>query len=350
MPNPVTPLKNPEFLVGTVIAFRLLTGERQPQSPLERDILAHVRTLNLDTNAAKRIVAAFDGKPKADRSRLLGRFGENDITLDHVAEVVARDHRDGASSHETEGTAASTARVMGTSGVRGPLSEEATTGRSPGIRYTIRYQGLWCEEETNGPGSDEIYIITSGLEINNSVNTAVAALTHPMGATKDYYEDVDSLEKRIGPVAVVYTGSPDTLSLVVVVMEHDYGDPNHYRDDINTFVTAAIALGSKLSPWVSILYLFKDNIVGFINGIFGTGDDVISTEFVKWERDELEALAVQTPSEYQGWKLQYPFGPRVNVPTGLFVHFFTKHRGDGAEYEVGFDIDRDPPRPPPVIL
>jgi hypothetical protein len=353
MPKPLVAMKNPEFLAGTVAAMRLLSGERQPQTQMERDVLAQMQASNLSRDAAKRIVAAFSARPKAERELVLGRFADESAPLDSMAapesHVVVRDHRGGASSGGTTGSG-STSRAGHTSGTTGPLSEVLTTGTPPGIRYTVRYKGLWCEEETDGPGSDEIYIITSGLAINNDVNSAVPALTHPLGTQQDYYADVDSLDKRIGPVAVVYTGSPDTLSLAVVVMEHDYGNPNYYRDDINTFVEAAIIAGSKLWPWVSILLLFKGSIVDAINAIFGTGDDVISSEVVTWERSELEALALQTPSEYQGWKLQTVVGPRVNVPTGLFVHFVTKHRGDGAEYEVGFDIERDPPRPDPVIL
>ena len=237
------------------------------------------------------------------------------------------------------------------------MSEEATIdGTLPGIRYTVRYKGLWCQEETNGPGSDEIYIITSGISINNDVNNVVGTLRHPMGTQDKYYGDVDSLDRRVGPVAVVYTGSPDTLSLAVVVMEHDEGDPDYYRDEVKTFVDGAIALATYLYKPAAVLAYFKDNIVDAINWILGTGDDVISSEVATWERDALEDLAMQTPSEYQGTKRELVstnppiLGPEVNVPTGLFVHFVTNHHGDGSKYVVGFDIERDPPRPGPVIL
>jgi hypothetical protein len=363
MPKSLNAPKNPEFLAGTVAAMRLLSGERQPQNQLEREILAQLQALQLKPEVAKRIVAAFDAKPQADAQHLLGRFADKNHALERMVpsappNVVIRDHRSGASSGGAASTA-STSRMGPASDVVGPLSEEATRdGRLPGIRYTVRYKGLWCQEETDGPGSDEIYIITSGLTINNDVNAVIETLTHPMGTDESHYSDVDSLEERVGPVAAVYTGSPDTLSLAVVVMEHDYGDPNHYRDEVKTFVDGGIALATYLWGPAAVLAYFKDNIVDAINWILGTGDDVISSEVVTWERPALEALAVQTPGYYQGWKREVvasPFGPPtlgplVNIQTGLLINFVTEHHGDGSKYVVAFDIERDPPRPPPIIL
>jgi len=359
MPHALKAPKNPEFLADTVTALRLLSAERQPQNPLEREILAHLQALQLKPEVAKRIVAAFDARPQADRQHLLGRFAEKNHALEGARrsappEVVVRDHRSGASSGGTTGTA-STSRVGPAMDVRAPLDGERTVdGVAPGIRYTVRYKGLWCQEETNGPGSDEIYVITSGVAINSSTNRTLETLSHPLGTQSSQYGDVDSLEERLGPVAVVYTGSPDTLSLAVVVMEHDYGDPNHYRDEVKVFVDGAIALATYLWGPAAALAYFKDNIVDAINWILGTGDDVISSEVVTWERPELEALAVSQPVFYQGTKLQVttnPFVPTpVNIQTGLLIHFFTEHHGDGSKYMVGFDIERDPHRPDPIIL
>lgn len=362
MPTALRAPKNPEVLVGTIAAMRLLSGERQPGTPLERQMLDELRKLQLKPEVARRIVAAFDAKPDADRRRLLGRFADRSHTLKGMTPASSpgsdvRDHRRGASSAGTAGSTSTSRTVPATDNV-GPLGETLTIdGRPGGIRYTVRYLGLWCQKETAGLGSDEIYVITSGLAINKGVNASVRALSHPMGTQQDYYGDVDSGERRLGPVAVVYTGSPDTLSLVVTVMEHDYGDPDHYREQVQTFVDGAIALASYLYPAAgAVLAYFKDNIVDAINWILGTGDDLISSEVATWERDALEALAILTPGEYQGTTQALvttsppTSGPVVNVPTGLFAHFVTRHRGDGADYIVGFDIDRDPPRPPPIFL
>lgn len=366
--------------------MRLLSGERQPQNPLEREVLAHLRTLQLKPEVAKRIVVAFDGKPQADRRHLLGRFADKSHALEslvsaaptktairdhrdktsseHAADPtlessVVRDHRGNASPGHTTSTTSS-ARTWPASETVGQLAEEMTTGAAPSIRYTVRYKGLWCQKETHSylPGSDEIYVITSGLAINKGVNVPVVALTHPINTHNKYYGDVDTGEQRVGPVAVVYTGNPDTLSLAVVVMEHDYGDPDHYRDRINTFVAGAIAAATWLWPPAALIAYFKDNIVDAINWILDTEDDMISTEVMTWERPSLEALAITEPYLYEGTKLQQvisgPFGQpqytSVAFVTDLITHFVTKHQGDGANYVVGFDIERDPPRPPPIFL
>ncbi|MFT3897475.1 MAG: hypothetical protein QM719_07245 [Thermomonas sp.] len=366
MPKSLSAPKNPEFLVGAVAAMRLLSGERQPRNQPEQEVLARLQSLDLKPEVAKRLVAAFDARPEADRRNLLGRFADKSHVLEGMApsaspNVVVRDHRNGASSGGTT-DAASTSRTGSASGTVGPLSGEATRdGVLPGISYTVRYQGLWCQKETHPdlPGSDEPYVITSGIAINNGVNATIDTLVHPFNTHDKYYDDVDSQEARVGPVAAVYRGSPDTLSLAVVLMEHDEGKPDYYRDEIDTFVKGAIAVASKYWPPAAVLSFFKDNIVDAINWVLDTGDDVISSEVAVWERSALEALAIQTPGEYQGTKRElipsptggFPtYGPVVNAPTGLFVHFVTKHHGDGAEYVVGFDIVRDPPRPGPVIL
>jgi hypothetical protein len=359
MPKTLNKPKNPEFLAATVAAMRLLSGARQPSSPLEQEVLAALHAKNLKVDVAKRIVATFDAKPQADRERLLGHFADRNFAMESTLpaeppHVVVRDHRTGSPSGGTTSNS-STSRVGHTSDTAGPLPHVATTGVTPGIRYTVRYKGLWCQKETDGPGSDEIYIITSGLTINQNVNDPIEAITHPKGTHDSYYGDVDTWDQRAGPIAVAWTGSPDTLSLAVIVMEHDEGDPDYYRDEVDTFVTAAIAVGAKLWTPIALLALFKGSIVDAINWILGTGDDVISSEVVIFERPELEALAVQPPVLYQGKKwpvsnIGVPVGPSYNFQTDLVIHFVTTHHGDGAEYVVGFDIERDPPRPDHIIV
>ncbi|MCA0393150.1 MAG: hypothetical protein LCH70_03350 [Proteobacteria bacterium] len=349
--------QNPELLVGTVAAMRLLSGERQPQNQLERETLAELQALRLKPEVARRIVAAFEAKPRRDRRRLLGRHADKSLALGDMAPPAEPHTPTRSRRGELPSASAPEAGPSSRSGPAsehvGPLSGERSTGEAPSIRYTIRYLGLWCQKETVPPGlvpddwgADEIYVVTSGLAINKGVNSAVGVLTHPINTHPKYYEDVDTHEERIGPVAAVYSGNPDTLSLAVVVMEHDYGNPDYYRDEIEAFVSGAVALASRFWPPAVVLALFKDNIVDAINWILGTGDDVISSEVVTWERRDLEAQVSQTPAYYHGTRGGALF------TTHLFTHFVTKHRGEGAEYVVGFDIERDPPpnRPPPIIL
>jgi hypothetical protein len=382
MPKSLSTPKNPEFLLGTIAALRLLSGERQPANQVEQETLTRLRARGLKPEAVKRIIAAFDAKPAPDRQRLVELFVDERHALERMAGSaptvpVVRDHRGdaphGAASSDASGNVAvrdhrhaSSEGAAGTAssshaghmeGTVGPLNDERmATDVPPGIRYTVRYKGLWCQEETDGLGSDEIYVITTGVAINKGDNVNIGALAHPVNTSDGYYGDVDSRNVRAGPVAVVYTGSPDTLSLAVTVMEHDYGDPDYYREEVNTFVEAAIAVASRWVPPVALLAFFKDNIVDAINWILGTGDDSLGTEVAIWERDALEALAILTPGPYLGTKRELvsisppKYGPIEYIDTGLYQHFVTKHHGDGSEYVVCFDIERDPPRPGPIIL
>jgi hypothetical protein len=129
-------------------------------------------------------------------------------------------------------------------------------------------------------------------------------------------------------------------------MEHDHGDPDAYRDEIDAAVRAAIAVGSYYYPPVAVLALVREQIVDLVNWLFDTDDDVISTETVVFSRVDLERLSTAGRSYHMGVK-KLPTMPPVDQPitTNLFQHFVTTHRGEGAHYIVAFDIVRDPEVP-----
>lgn len=343
MPRILSAPKNPEILGRVITAFRLLADERPPSNARERGLLEKLRAREVKPAVAKRMLGTLNALPRTRRTRFLGPIADPAFVPSETAAEVP------------VGNLAITFPASNLGGAVGRLDGLLSVDPdfTPLPMYTIRYIGMFCQSETNGPGSDEIYIITSAVHIDaTSENVVTPAVKHPLAHPGNTYGDVDREEERLGPVGAVWVGNGDPVSLVVVLMEHDEGDPDAYRDEIEMVVKASIAVISYYYPAAAVLSLLKDTIVDAVNWLFDTDDDLISTETVVLSRASLEAFAGQSPGYHMGTRRQPILsGGRLvgfnNLPltTGLFQHFTTKHRGDGSEYVVGFDIVRDPPLP-----
>lgn len=335
--------RNPDLFGRVVAALRVLSGQRAPMNALEQGLQADLAGRQINPLVTQRLIATFDAMPRAARRRLLGDVGSPGFV--------------GALEVPTPDVPAVTSTVPVGPLVTGPRSE--VLARDPDapthVKYTLRYQGFFCEEEGSwdgGSGSDEIYFVTSAiLASTNAVNT----LRHPLGH-ENYYGDVDTDEARIGPVAVVWEGNTDVVSLVVTAFEHDKGDPDAYRDEVDVLVKATIAVLTKLYTPAALLALFSESITDLVNWLLGTGDDLVSVEIVVLPRAVLELYAghgrgpyiakVKRPSIRNG---QIVWGYQSLV-TNLLHHFTTVHKGGGGHYVACFDVERDPPLPGPVIL
>ena len=98
--------------------------------------------------------------------------------------------------------------------------------------YTLRYRGLYCQEETTwdqASWSDEVYVITSAVHIDANGHNVVRTEALPTAQSHAWYDDVDSGEVRFGPVAACWRGNSDPVSLTAVVYEHDQGTRTRTR-------------------------------------------------------------------------------------------------------------------------
>ena len=192
--------------------------------------------------------------------------------------------------------------------------------------YVVRYRGFRCDETTDGPGSDEIYVIVAASFADSSGRPGTITEQHP-GAI---IENV-SKGQTVGDTGrTVYQGRPQNLVLTVTLMEHDHGNPYEYRNAVNAAVIGAYA---KLVTTYPPL-LFADPLTGFpvsramlnlstaVEGVLGAGDDVIGTTTRLISTEEMRSLANQ-PSAVDG---------------GTHYNFFTEHRGHGGVYRVYFDV------------
>jgi hypothetical protein len=275
---------------------------------------------------------------RADRAgRIFQRMRE-------AADAMAGGGRDGVTV-PGPGTV-STARLLPEDLAPRDEIDTRTTGEPEMIKYVIRYVGLWCQDETNGPGSDEIFIVTQAAHTNQEQTVAWDAGLQPINWPGNYYGNVDRGDEFEGPMTVVWWGNPDRVDVTVTVYEHDYGDPDKYRDEIDYLVKAAIAIAAKYYPPALVLEEVSGTITDAINWVLDTDDDLLTTEQVHFSREELEELTmVHGPSYYMGTKQASYLSPPQPYTTRLFKHFVTKHREDGAEYVVCFDVQRYPAPP-----
>lgn len=172
-----------------------------------------------------------------------------------------------------------------------------------------------------GP-SDEPYVITVGVSVEGGGNRQQSAI-HPVGDPDQHYGDVDDGEFRRGPIAAVWSGPEQQIevSIVTVVMENDEGDAGAFREEVETVVSAAIAVVTLFNPTAGAVgAALKGVIQDLAVWVIGSSDDEIGT------------------------LVPFGFGQVVEKEvvdeTTLEHHFRSRHRERG-EYVVTYKIEAD---------
>jgi hypothetical protein len=201
----------------------------------------------------------------------------------------------------------------------------------------IRYMGLYCREETDwdqSSASDEIYVVTNVIDVETR---EILPTKHPYSS--DTYVELDTGNLRDGPVVNIWSGRERDLSVVVTVMENDFGNPDEFRGVITAVVGVAVAVVAFFFPAiVAIAEAIAPLLIEAINWLLDSADDQISTENIYLPRDVLVALSRQPLQERRSGRR------RVNY------QFFSRHRGGGADYYALFQIINPNPevRPDPI--
>jgi hypothetical protein len=196
--------------------------------------------------------------------------------------------------------------------------------------YRLLYTGLKCSEETTfdrGTTSDEPYVVTSvtSSAIVGAVSVAMgSARTRKQPRGRSHYPDVDSGDWREGPVDECWSGSASDIVVISALYEHDDGDPDKYRDEIHVAVTVALAVAQALGAPSALSY-FQPLIEWSVNYLVGSGDDLISVETRRVSASSVVSLASTQP--HRDWFMGM-------IP----YHFYTRHRGAGADYKVLFQV------------
>jgi len=191
----------------------------------------------------------------------------------------------------------------------------------------VHYTGLYCFGETDwdqGSSADEPYLIIA------STTPKSAAVV-----TTRIYDDVDDGESR-PDLMELYRGRPYGINLGVALMEHDFGDPNRYREEVRQAVmavhtagTLALGLIPVVGPVVAAiagpaLGSLMPSVADALNDAFDWGDDRIGAATVTIGARQLVLLAARTAnSEFSG------IGFKVETPL---------ISGSGASYKAYFGV------------
>ena len=141
---------------------------------------------------------------------------------------------------------------------------------------------------------------------------------------------------RAGPILSRSTGCSLGVALNVVLMEHDEGDPDKYRDLVKSAVDsgfdkikAALPYIPEVGPILAIvgppiLDAVAPGVTDGINNLLGTGDDLIGQITIHLSPRQMVLLAVRTDNSTER-------GVGFKVATPLLS-------GGGASYKVYFGL------------
>jgi hypothetical protein len=174
----------------------------------------------------------------------------------------------------------------------------------------IEFAGFHCFGEQQSSigdlGADEPFLAVKVAPLNPKADnpTEIDGIwTTVLPADgRSAYENVDSGD-TVADTQPVYIGRATPLVVQAHLFEHDEGDPNAFRDEIKTAVAAAGAVVAAFVPAASAVALNPDvqaTLTTIINGIAGTGDDVIGqNEFRRLGSRRSILDAVNTPEHVE---------------------------------------------------
>ena len=128
-------------------------------------------------------------------------------------------------------------------------------------------------------------------------------------------------------------------------MEHDQGDPDAFKDQIELIVKTAATLTSLFvgGTTKAIIGAVQKLVVEAINWLIDTHDDLVETVYRVIETDDLRRMALGAPRRFVGDKTffvpsAFPPITSVKIETDILHHFATAHKGGGGKYSVCFRL------------
>lgn len=188
---------------------------------------------------------------------------------------------------------------------------------------SVRYTGMVCYAETSElSASDEPYAAIGVITAHGTSAFATRV-----------YEDVDAGESVPDLTELIYT-PPTGITITVLLMEHDEGDPNKYREIVQkgvekgfSKVKDALPLIPTVGPILAIvgppiLDAIAPIVTETINELLGTGDDNIGECTFYISPKQMVVSAVNPGSFEHGLPFKFA-SPIMN--------------GDGGSYKDLFD-------------
>lgn len=333
MSRSLRPTRNPDAVAFGIMALRSFAAGTESRNRFVTEVGNALSNMGVTRADARRLIANFDRTSPIIRRRVFGPRGFADAKLPaRIPRIQPRD------VESVPVFLPGALRRLGRFRPGEPIDLDPQVLAPE--RYTIRYKGMHCIDETHADwlGSDEAYIITSAVHITREGENEVLTVRHPFEEGEaGVYGDVDSGETRVGPVAsswsALVANITGGMSLTTTVMEHDQGDPDEYRDEIDAAVKLAIGVAIYFCPACSPILLLVEAsgfVTDFFNWLLGTGDDIIGTSTVVLELPDLEEYSRTRPGDYF----------RNGKETGL-IHQFIASVNDN-DYVAAFEVMREP--------
>lgn len=191
----------------------------------------------------------------------------------------------------------------------------------------VHYTGVVCFGETDSDQlspSDEPYVVMGVIDP-----------TRTSAFRSRIYEGVDAGEGRPDLIEI-YRGKPGGLTISVLLIERDYGNPDKYKEAMQSAVgtafagiTALIAIIPVVGPVIAgiagpILSVVAPTVGSELNRLLDTDDDLVGQTTLVITAKQLAVLASRTANSKEkdvGFKLATPL-----------------LTGHGASYKAYFDI------------
>jgi hypothetical protein len=191
---------------------------------------------------------------------------------------------------------------------------------------SVRFVAFHCFGETDElSGSDEVYLTFGVVPLDVSRRATHQTRIHNQVDAGDTRPDLIDL----------YTGPPGGLVISVNLAEHDEGDPEAYKDQVDAAVDKAAegvvaalgeipVLGVPLALTAEVLlFVGGPALKEEINDLLGTEDDHVGTVEVVLSTKDLLRLTREPPHEVEG-TLAHVESPLIS--------------GDGASYKAYFEV------------
>lgn len=335
-----------------IMALRHYAAPDQAVKPSawEMDVSKRLEELQVDKQAAATMISHFDRIRPSVRARFLG--ASYDAKIKVPDQVPVRTFQQFTTTPaQTPNTTWSRLYQAGVFG-RLKLKPLPPGVILPALDYTLTYEGLYCIEESvwdRGSWSDEPYVISSAVHITKDGKNVVRTERHPFAGdpAHSYYTGVDTGETRVGPRAACWKATVADvaigMSLTTVVMEHDEGDPDAYRKQVDAAVKLALAVVGMYFPAATPLMALiaaSGLVTDFFNWLLGTGDDEVGSSTQVFTFSDLETESRSGAGEY--W--HDADSHSQNVKSNFWANVNNK-------YAAGYKVWRNPEAPPlPIIV
>ena len=221
-----------------------------------------------------------------------------------------------------------------------PRSNVAATLHTMGTTqptYRIDFAGIYCQKEASSDwdlsNEDEPYVIISVYKPYEEPWTRRTLIYEGANINGEEIDSGDDWGPLPTPLAIFGKSGPEVaqeIGILAVMMEHDKGDPNAYRDKINLLVKAGQAVAA--AKGYSVPDAVANLVTEAINSLLGTADDNLGA-----------GTFVLQPNAFAYYAQQ----PLTHFKVQLDYHFPIYHTNGDAKYFSFYRIVRNGSAPIP---